>query len=62
VAGRLIKQIQQDAVNDKFVMINWSGKDEDGEALSNGIYIYKLTVETADGASITETGKLAVLR
>jgi hypothetical protein len=62
VAGRLIKQLQQNGINDKFVAINWSGKDEDSETLSNGIYIYRLTVEAGDGSSITETGKLAVLK
>jgi len=62
VAGRLIKQIQQNNINDKFVSINWSGRDEDGERLGNGIYIYKLTVEAGDGSSVTQTGKLAVLK
>jgi hypothetical protein len=62
VAGRLIKEIQQNDVNDKFVTINWPGKDEDGETLGNGIYIYKLTVQSGDGKSVTETGKLAVLK
>jgi len=62
VAGRLIKEIQQNSISDKFVVINWTGKDEDGETLGNGIYIYKLIVETADGSSITNTGKLAVLK
>jgi hypothetical protein len=62
VAGRLIKELQQNGISDKFVVINWTGKDEDGETLGNGIYIYKLIVETADGSSITNTGKLAVLK
>lgn len=62
VAGRLIKEIAQDNITDKFVTIEWSGKDQDGETLGNGIYIYKLTVETSDGASVVNTGKLAVLK
>jgi hypothetical protein len=62
VAGRLIKEIQQNNISDKFVMINWSGRDEDNETLGNGIYIYKLTVDAANGNSITTTGKLAVLK
>jgi hypothetical protein len=62
VAGRLIKEIQQNNISDKFVVVNWSGKDEDGETLGNGVYIYKLIVETAEGSSVTNTGKLAVLK
>ncbi|MCC7158702.1 MAG: type IX secretion system sortase PorU [Ignavibacteria bacterium] len=62
VAGRLIKQIERQNIADKFVMIDWDGKDEDGETLGNGVYIYRLVVESIDGSSITNTGKLAVLK
>ncbi|MCX7877754.1 MAG: type IX secretion system sortase PorU [Ignavibacteria bacterium] len=63
VSGRLIKEIKPGLpISDKFVVINWDGKDEDGETLGNGIYIYKLVVETFDGISVTTTGKLAVLK
>ncbi len=62
VAGRLIKEINEPAISDKFVVINWDGKDADGETLGNGVYIYKLVVESLDGLSITNTGKLAVLK
>jgi hypothetical protein len=62
VAGRLIKELKEDGIAAKFVTINWTGKDEDGETLGNGIYIYKLTVQTGDGASVTDVGKLAVLK
>jgi hypothetical protein len=62
VAGRLIKEIENKEINDKFVVINWTGKDEDGETLGNGVYIYKLTVDDGSGQSVTTTGKLAVLK
>lgn len=62
VAGRLIKEIDQNEIKDKFVVINWDGKDADGETLGNGIYIYKLMVESSDGTSVTNVGKLAVLK
>lgn len=62
VAGRLIKEIDQNNIADKFVVINWDGKDQDGETLGNGVYIYKLVVESVDGLSVTNTGKLAVLK
>lgn len=61
VAGRLIKEIKQSGITDKFVVINWTGTDADGENLGNGVYIYKLVVD-ADGTSVTNTGKLAVLK
>ncbi|KXK40999.1 MAG: periplasmic ligand-binding sensor domain-containing protein [Chlorobi bacterium OLB5] len=62
VAGRLIKEIDKPGVSDKFVVIDWDGKDQDGETLGNGVYIYKLVVESVDGLSVTNTGKLAVLK
>lgn len=62
VAGRLIREISQQNITDKFVYVPWTGKDEDGETLGNGVYIYKLIVETSDGQSISNIGKLAVLK
>lgn len=62
VAGRLIKEIQKPNISDKFVVIDWDGKDQDGETLGNGVYIYKIVVESVDGLSVTNTGKLAVLK
>ncbi len=63
VAGRLIKEIDQNNINDKFVEIDWNGKDQDGQTLSNGIYIYKLVVTSVtDGSNVSDMGKLAVLR
>ena len=61
VAGRLIKEIDRDNIADKFVSIDWDGKDTDGETLSNGVYIYKLVV-TSDQGDVTNVGKLAVLK
>jgi hypothetical protein len=62
VAGTLIKEIDEKGIADKFVSINWNGKDEDGETLGNGVYIYKLIVESFEGTSVTNVGKLAVLK
>ncbi|MFI5143997.1 MAG: type IX secretion system sortase PorU [Ignavibacteria bacterium] len=62
VAGRLIKEIDSPNISDKFVAIPWDGHDADGDRLSNGVYIYKLTVDAGNGSSVVNTGKLAVLR
>ncbi len=63
VAGRLIKNIEQTGLNDKFVAIDWDGRDEDGNLLANGAYLYKLIVKTTDGQySQSVLGKIAVIR
>jgi hypothetical protein len=62
VSGRLIKEVKSGGVSDKFVAIDWDGKDADGETLANGIYLYKVMVTTDDGNSQSTIGKMAVLR
>jgi hypothetical protein len=63
IAGRLIKIIKEENVNERFVTINWDGRDDDGSQLANGTYLYKLKVVTSDGQfSKSILGKLAVIR
>ncbi len=63
VAGRKIKVLKRTNIMDKFVSIEWDGKDDDGDYIANGTYIYKLIVKTDDGSySKVHTGKLAKLK
>lgn len=63
VAGRLIKNIERFSLNDKFVAIDWDGRDEDGNLIANGTYLYKIIIKTTDGQySESVLGKLAVIR
>ncbi|MEW6193765.1 MAG: type IX secretion system sortase PorU [Bacteroidota bacterium] len=63
IAGRLIREIEEDDLIDKFVRINWDGRDEDGNQIANGTYLYKLIVESSDGNYKENVlGKLAVIR
>lgn len=60
VAGRLIKEINANAIVG-YNNISWDGKDNDGDYIANGTYLYKFIIE---GNSQVETSiqKLAVLR
>lgn len=60
VAGRLIKEISANA-NVGFNQIYWDGRDNDGESMANGIYLYKLILED-EGKTTTSIQKLAILR
>ena len=62
VSGRLIKQLKKDNVPDKFVEVDWAGTDEDGDAISNGVYLYTLAVTSSDGVTRTAIGKMAALK
>lgn len=63
IAGRVIKEMEGKNINQKFVKINWDGRDEDGDLLANGTYLYKLIVKTVDGEfSESVIGKMAVVK
>ena len=63
IRGRLIKTITKNNIPEKFVKINWDGRDEDGSIIANGTYFYKLNVKTVDGNyNQNLLGKLAVIR
>lgn len=63
VAGRMIKQIEDFDVMDKYVRVDWDGRDDDGNQIANGTYFYKLIVESVDGKYKDNVlGKLAVIR
>ena len=63
VSGRLIRNIEKNNISDKFVTVAWDGRDQDGDMIANGTYLYKIIVKTADGAfNKSVLGKLAIIR
>jgi len=63
VAGRLVQDIKQTGLVQHLVSVPWDGLDRDGNALGNGVYIYRVIVRTSDGLQQTEdVGRMAVLR
>lgn len=63
ISGRLIKEIEKASVLDRYVTVNWDGRDADGNELANGTYLYKLIVKSTDGLfNNSYLGKMAVIR
>ena len=63
IAGRLIQTLDKFSATDTFVSIPWDGRDRDGDALANGVYLYKVLVRTVDGRYSSEVlGKLAIAK
>jgi hypothetical protein len=63
IAGRLIKELEQNNLNQRFAVIDWDGRDADGDQLANGTYLYKVIVKSTDGEfNKSVLGKLAVIK
>ncbi|MCX7797321.1 MAG: type IX secretion system sortase PorU [Melioribacter sp.] len=63
IAGRLVRVLEEMNITDKFVKLDWDGRDEDGNLLANGTYLYKLIVKSVDGKyNNTALGKLSIIR
>lgn len=62
VAGRLIRNIEEYSISDKFVKIAWDGRDEDGSDIASGTYLYKVIIKSIDGQSNQSVlGKLSIV-
>ena len=63
VAGRMIKQftLNPSNLNYDFNRIYWDGRDQDGDLVANGVYLYKV-IMTANGKVQSLTQKLAIVR
>ncbi|MGA7836552.1 MAG: C25 family cysteine peptidase [Ignavibacteriaceae bacterium] len=63
VAGRLIKEFTRHSsdLNYDFNRIYWDGRDQDGDLVGNGVYLYK-AIMTSAGKTQSLTQKLAVVR
>ena len=64
VAGRIVKTINQTIVNDGFNSrdLHWDGRDDFGNKVGKGVYIYKLKVKsTLTGEQVEKIEKLVIL-
>lgn len=49
-------------LGDRITTFDWDGTDAHGNAVSNGIYIYKIVLKTKDGQVAQQTQKLVVVK
>lgn len=63
VAGRLIKIINVPVyqLRNNFNKIYWDGRDEDGDLIANGVYLYKIIARLAN-KTYSDIQKLAIIR
>ncbi|MCB0396217.1 MAG: type IX secretion system sortase PorU [Flavobacteriales bacterium] len=64
VSGKLIKTLNTVVQTEGFRSdpIQWDGKDDFGDAIGKGVYVYQLTVQNETGKVAEKTEKLVILK
>ncbi len=63
VSGKLVKSFNRRVKTDGFRIdpIEWNGRDDFGDPLGRGVYVYKLSVQTPEGQKVEKFEKLVIL-
>ena len=63
ISGRLVKTLQSQVNTQGFTTrgLFWDGRDDFGDKLANGVYIYRLQYQNSEGKRAEETEKLVIL-
>lgn len=64
ISGKLVKSIPVSFYANGFRSqpINWNGRDDFGDPIGKGVYIYQLKLKTEDGLSANKIEKLVILK
>ena len=63
VSGKLVKSISQFVQSEGFRSepIEWNGRDDFGDKIGRGVYLYRIKVKTSDGSTAEKYEKLVIL-
>lgn len=63
VSGKLVKTLSADVINpgNHFDNLVWDGKDDYGDLIGKGVYVYKVKVRTSNGEAAEAIQKLVIL-
>ena len=65
ISGKLVKTIEDENIQPGSLRIGpiyWNGKDDFGDNIGRGTYVYKVRVKTASGESTEKYEKLVILK
>jgi hypothetical protein len=64
VTGRIIKTLTKtiNTAGNRSSDVEWDGRDEYGMKIGNGVYLYRLTVQSDDGKKATKLQRLVLIR
>ncbi len=64
VSGKLVKTIESSFLSNGFHSegIHWDGRDDFGDRIGRGVYIYRISVRNDQGQNVSEIQKLVLLK
>ena len=62
LAGRPVYEATQVVGGQSRFVVSWDGRDLEGDALGNGVYLYRLRVRGATGAARSDVGRIVFMR
>jgi hypothetical protein len=64
ITGKIIKVLNQtiNTIGNRSSEVQWDGRDEWGDKVGKGVYLYRLVVRSADGKLATKTQPLVVIQ
>lgn len=63
VSGKIVKTMNRNVTNEGYRTegIDWDGKDDYGDKIGQGVYVYRVKVKTTDGKTSEKFEKLVIL-
>jgi len=64
VTGKIVKTLESTVISSNFLStpIFWDGKDDYGDLIGKGIYVYRIKIRTPDGNNYEKFEKLVILK
>lgn len=64
ITGKLIKTLSGTIINEgtRSSDIEWNGRDDHGDKIARGVYLYRVTVRTRDGKKASKIQRLVILQ
>jgi flagellar hook assembly protein FlgD len=66
LSGRLVRQLDERHLNDPLRVgwntLRWNGRDEDGDRVATGVYLYRVKIEGDDTTFRGDVEKISVIR
>ncbi|MFL5753279.1 MAG: type IX secretion system sortase PorU, partial [Bacteroidia bacterium] len=63
ISGKIVKTLNKNVTNEGYRTdgLDWDGKDDFGDKIGQGVYVYRVKVKTTDGKSSEKFEKLVIL-